>query len=189
MRRAVFLICVALSICIVFAQNNSSNMKINFRINDGRVLEVTLVDNSSSRALVEQLRKGPISYISSPYGGFESVGDIGVTLPQSDTRITTSACDVVLYQGHNICLYYDVNTWSFTRLGRVTNATQSELRNLLGSQSVSVTMYLDDSGVDVINADYQVKEIEKGIYTLDGLRLNTVPEKGFYIEDGVKKIK
>lgn len=52
MRRAVFLICVALSMCIVFAQNNSSNMKINFRINNGRVLEVTLVDWWHNPAMV-----------------------------------------------------------------------------------------------------------------------------------------
>ena len=41
----------------------------------------------------------------SKYGGFEQVGSIGSTLPSSDTRITTSPGDIVLYSSNQIVIF------------------------------------------------------------------------------------
>lgn len=72
------------------------------------------------------------------YGGFEKVGDIGYTLPQNNTQITTQAGDVILYQGRSICLYYDTNSWNFTRIGKINGYSEFEMRSLLGAGKGSV---------------------------------------------------
>ena len=66
------------------------------------------------------------------YGGFEKVGSLGMELPTNDERITTEPGDVILYQGNQITIYYDTNSWNFTRLGKVQGMTPEELRDVLG---------------------------------------------------------
>ena len=190
MNKLLSIIILWLTALSLSAQNNSSNMNINITVNNNKVLEATLVDNSSTRALVERLQQGSVTYTSSPYGNFESVGDIGFTLPTNNTQITTSAGDVILYQGRNICLYYATNSWNFTRLGRITNATQSELRDLLSSGDVTITLSLaTTSGISTIKTVASNDQSKKGIFSLDGRRLEKAPAKGVYIKNGVKKVK
>lgn len=164
------------------AQSNLESMTILVTIDNSKVLEATLVDNSSARSLVERLKNGNVTYSSRPYGGFESVGDVGFSLPTNDEDIVTQAGDVILYQGHNICLYYARNEWSFTRLGRITNAAPSELSQILGSAPVSVTLSLPSSA-----AAKEVKEPEsepKGRVSLDGRRVADVNSRGLFVENG-----
>ena len=79
----------------------------------------------------------------SDYGSFEKVGPLGTTLPLNDTQITTTAGDIILYQGNQITIYYDTNSWNFTRLGKVvssgstTTITQAELKKILGKGNVT----------------------------------------------------
>ncbi len=111
---------------------------------NGNKLTVTLAENSSVDALVDLLKQGDITYTATDYGNFEKVGDIGHSLPRNDTQITTQAGDVILYEGSNICLYYGVNSWNFTRIGKINGYSSSELRTLLGAGkgSVQVTISL-----------------------------------------------
>lgn len=46
--------------------------------------------------------------------------------------------DVILYQGTSLCPYYGNNSWSFTRIGRITGYTEAELRTLLGAGTGSI---------------------------------------------------
>ena len=110
----------------------------------GNKLEVALCDNSSVKALVQLLKQGDITYTANDYGGFEKVGNIGHSLPQNNTPINTEAGDVILYEGNKLCLYYDNNSWNFTRIGKINGYTTNELRNLLGAGkgSVEVTISL-----------------------------------------------
>lgn len=78
----------------------------------------------------------------SKYGGFEQVGSIGSTLPSADTRITTNSGDIVLYSSNQIVLFYDSNTWSYTKLGHI-NLSKSELTDLLGDEDVVITLSLE----------------------------------------------
>ena len=73
------------------------------------------------------------------YGGFEKVGDLPTTLPRTDERITTSPGDVILYLGRQITIYYDVNTWDFTLLGRVQDVSAAELRRVLDAGGAEIT--------------------------------------------------
>ncbi len=105
-------------------------------------LEATLVDNSSSKALVELLNDGPITIDMMDYGNMEKVGGLGSTLPTNDERITAQPCDIILYQANAIVIYYEPNTWSFTKLGTINGVTKSELKDILGDGNVTVTLSL-----------------------------------------------
>ncbi len=78
------------------------------------------------------------------YGNFEKVGALGTQLPTNDERITTEPGDVILYQGDQITVYYDTNSWSFTRLGRVQGVTADELKAILGDGDVTMVLSLND---------------------------------------------
>ncbi len=138
---------------------NLTSTKMNITI-DNHVLAVTLVDNNATRALVERLQEGNVSYSSSSYGNFETVGNIGLSLPTSNSSITTQAGDVILYQGNQICIFYGSNSWSYTRLGRISNASETELRSLLSAGNVNVTLSLADddaTGISSVNAESKPK--------------------------------
>ena len=76
-------------------------------------------ENSSAEAFVALLQEGDLTVAMHDYGGFEKVGPLGTDLPTNDESITTEPGDVILYQGNQITIYYDTNTWRFTRLGRI----------------------------------------------------------------------
>ena len=111
----------------------------------GNKLEVALENNSSVRALVELLEQGDITYTADDYGGFEKVGSIGHTLPTNNSKITTEAGDVVLYQGNQICIMVGSNSWSYTRIGKIKGYSVSELKTLVGTGkgSAEVTLSLN----------------------------------------------
>ena len=118
--------------------NRVSKIKVN-----NNVLEVNLEDNEATRSLVEKLKNGDISVNANEYGEFEKVGNLGFSLPRKDESITTSAGDIVLYQGNQISLFYNSNSWSYTKLGRATNVNGDELKDILGSGDVTLILSLD----------------------------------------------
>ena len=114
-------------------------MKLTLKINDIEN-DVIWTNNDSVRAL-KNLAKDGLTINMSKYGGFEQVGSIGFTLPSSDTRITTSPGDIVLYSSNLIVVFYDSNTWSYTKLGHI-NLSKSELTDLLGDKDIVITLNL-----------------------------------------------
>ena len=115
-------------------------MKISIQITSdsgNHKLNATLADNSSAVAFYELLKKGPLTVDMHDYGSFEKVGSLGTTLPRNDTQITTTAGDIILYQGNQITIYYDTNSWNFTSLGKVDEVTQAELKKILGKGDVT----------------------------------------------------
>ena len=108
-------------------------------------MEVTLAENESVSALIELLKEGDIVYTADDYGGFEKVGNIGHSLPRNDTQIRTEAGDVILYQGNQICIFVDSNSWSYTRIGKINGYSTQELKTLLGAGEgkVQVTISLN----------------------------------------------
>jgi hypothetical protein len=129
-----------LTVCAQGGSGNTSTggtMKI---IIGNRELTATLVQNSSTEALKELLRAGPVTINMRDYGNMEKVGSFGRSLPTNDERITTEPGDLILYQGNSLVIYYAPNTWSFTRLGKINGVTQAELINILGEGNVTVTL-------------------------------------------------
>ena len=116
-----------------------SDNKLKISVN-GTELTATLENNSSAQALAELLKQGNITVDMSDYGNFEKVGDLPQSLPKNDEKITTVPGDIILYQGNKITIYYDENTWDFTKLGHINNITQEELKTLLGNGDVTVSL-------------------------------------------------
>lgn len=100
-----------------------------------------LEENASAQELKELLEKGPITVSMDDYGGFEKVGPLGTTLTRSDESITTQPGDVILYQGNQIVIYYAPNSWNFTKLAQIEDA--SDLKQKLGEGSVKATFSLE----------------------------------------------
>lgn len=113
------------------------------RISAGeRSITATLSGNSSARAFADILKEDPVTVHMQDYGGFEKVGALGFSLPRNDESITTAPGDIILYQGNQITIYYDINTWTFTRLGKVDALSQTELKAFLGEGDVNLTFSL-----------------------------------------------
>ena len=81
------------------------------------VLTAALADNSSAKALEENLQSGPITIRMEDYARMEKVGTLSFRLPVNDQPITTQAGDLILYLGNSFVIYYAPNSWRFTRLG------------------------------------------------------------------------
>ena len=118
-------------------QMSMMRMKIN-----GTPVTVAWEDNESAAALKE-LAAGGLEIRMSMYGGFEQVGSIGQRLPAGDVQTTTSSGDIVLYSGSQLVVFYGSNSWAYTRLGHITDKTPEEMRALLGSGDVTVTLSVE----------------------------------------------
>ena len=85
-------------------------------------------------------------------GDFEIWGSLGFSLPANDQQIKGSPGDVLLYNSHNICLFYGSSSWSYTRLGKIDGLSENELRTFLkaGESGIAVTLSLtaDASATD-----------------------------------------
>ena len=110
----------------------------------GKTLPVKIEDNEATKALVAALSEASITYEAQDYGGFEKVGNLGFSLPASDTQITTGPGDVILYSGNQIVLFYGTNSWSYTRIGKMEYSTLDELKVFLkaGQGKITVTLSL-----------------------------------------------
>ena len=118
---------------------------IKLTVEGGRTFTATLEDNSSAQALKERLAKGNITVEMNDYGDMEKVGSLGINLPRNDRKTTTGPGDIILYLGNNLVIYYDTNSWNFTRIGKVDGvSTRKEMLDLLGGTGkISVTLSLE----------------------------------------------
>lgn len=104
--------------------------------------EVALADTDAARALVEKLKDGPVALSLHAYGGFEQVGPLPWSLPASDGQITTQPGDIMLYQGDQITFFTGSNSWAYTPLGSIENATSETLFEAFGGDTAEVTLSL-----------------------------------------------
>lgn len=106
------------------------------------VFMADLADNSSAGALKKLLGEGPLTIGMRDYASMEKVGPLGTSLPVNNEHIVTEAGDVILYQGNSLVIYYDTNTWNFTRIGKIAGVTKKQLLEAMGKGDVSVTLEL-----------------------------------------------
>lgn len=114
-----------------------TNIKLKVK---GQVLNVKLENNKATNELIKKLKKGDITIHAHDYGNFEKVGKLGFTLPQSDKYMKTSLGDIVLYGGDEISIFYNSNSWEYTKLGKVQNT--ENLKNILGLKDVTLVFSL-----------------------------------------------
>ena len=171
-----------------FAEKQTTMSKMYISIDGGQTLTATLADNTSAQALIEALKQAPITYEAHDYGDFEKVGPLGQSFPENNESITTEPGDIILYQGSNLCLYYDTNTWTFTRIGKIEGKTQAELKQILkaGQGNITVTLSLS-SGTTAINSVRSATTENDAYYSLSGQRIEN-PKHGIFIKKGKKVI-
>lgn len=116
----------------------AENMKMKI---GNKEVDVIWEDNESVKALREFVGSETISINMSMYGGFEQVGEIGTSLPRNDAQTTTSCGDIVLYSGDKLVVFYGSNSWSYTRLGKITGLDRAQLTELLSEGDVTITIW------------------------------------------------
>lgn len=147
MKKFILLILVIVGLCLfinkpIYQKNikKEESEAMLLEVN-GYTFEVELENNTSAKALREYVSKEKRTLSLDDYGNFEKVGDLGIILPRNDETITTKEGDLILYLGNKLCLYYNQNTWDFTKLGHIKDTTH--LKEVLGKGSVQVTLLME----------------------------------------------
>ena len=117
-------------------------MKLKIHVND-TAFTATFEENSSAKAFAEFLAQGDLTLDMHDYGSFEKVADLPRSFPRNDKQIDTDAGDIILYQGNSITIYYDKNSWNFTRLARIDNVNKKCLQQILGKGNVKATFSVE----------------------------------------------
>lgn len=117
-----------------------AEMKMNVQIGD-YTFTATLENNTAVEELMAMMKEGPVTIQMNDYSGFEKVGPLGRSLTTSNSQTTTSAGDIVLYNGNNIVMFYGSNSWSYTRIGKIDDLTDWE--KALGSGSITAVFTLE----------------------------------------------
>ena len=99
--------------------------------------------NAAAEALIEKLSAGPLELTLHDYGGFEKVGALPWELPADDTTVTTKPGDLILYNGDQITIYYDENTWELTKLGEIHISSEEAFRAALGEGDAAVKFWVE----------------------------------------------
>ena len=117
-------------------------VKLKIHVND-TTFTATLEENSCAKAFAEFLAQGDMTLDMRDYGSFEKVADLPRSFPRNDKQIDTDAGDIILYQGNSITIYYDKNSWNFTRLARIDNVNKKRLQQILGKGNVKATFSVE----------------------------------------------
>ena len=117
-------------------------VKLKIHVND-TTFTATLEENSSAKAFAEFLTQGDLTLDMHDYGSFEKVADLPRSFPRNDKQIDTDAGDIILYQGNSITIYYDKNSWNFTRLAHIDNVNKKRLQQILGKGNVKATFSVE----------------------------------------------
>lgn len=105
-------------------------------------LTATMNENTSSQAFKRMLEHGAVTVNMRDYEGMEKVGMLWRGLPVNNEQITAHPGDIILFMGSSLVVYYNQNSWDFTRMGHINDVTQEELKEILGSGNVSMTFEL-----------------------------------------------
>ena len=146
MKKNILLVLVIVGLCL-FINKPIHQKKIKKEESEAMLLEVNgytfeveLENNTSAKALKEYVSKEKRTLSLDDYGNFEKEGNLGITLPRNDETITTKEGDLILYLGNKLCLYYNQNTWDFTKLSHIKDTTH--LKEVLGKGSVQVALLM-----------------------------------------------
>ena len=131
------------------AENNTSSDETGIgettmimKIGDTKV-NVDWEDNQAVAALRDMAREGDVTIQMSMYGGFEQVGSLGQNLPRDDKQTTTTSGDIVLYSGNQMVVFYGSNSWSYTKLGHISDKNAEDITDLLSNGDVTITVSIE----------------------------------------------
>lgn len=125
-----------------FANESKGDVNMLYIYINGNKLEITLENNSATQELLKILKNGNVVVALQKNGGFEQYGDLGFTLPTNNQQLTAECGDVFLYNSRYICLFYSTSSWSYTKLGKIANKSNVEIKSLLSGSNVTITLSL-----------------------------------------------
>ncbi len=190
-KAVLLLLCalIVISCAAASAEENSMEGILTLSI-DGQTLPVVWEDNASVEALKNLASEGALTVQMSMYGGFEQVGPLGASLPREDVQTQTTAGDIVLYSGNQIVIFYGSNSWAYTRLGKVDGATSEQMRALLGSHDVTLTLSVNSSRILVVVfsctgntrplAEYAAEILSADLYEIEAEQPYTEADLAYY---------
>ena len=108
---------------------------------DGTEVSVQWEDNKSVSDLKALARDG-LEISTSRYGGFEQVGGIGKKISSSDRSLTSQPGDIFLYRSQDIVVFFGENSYSYTKLGRITYPDGDALTGLLDRPGTTIRLEL-----------------------------------------------
>ena len=129
------------NILVIEEENMNTDNIINLKIWN-KTFDVTLEDNSATKDLIEKLHEWDVVVNAREYWWFEKVGNLGFDLPKADNQITTEPGDIVLYQWNQISLFYESNSWSYTKLWKVQMISKDGLKEILWDWDVTLVFSL-----------------------------------------------
>lgn len=119
---------------------SAADQTITLDIN-GTEIPVQWEENRAVEDLKALLADGELTIQTQAYGGFEQVGSLPQSLTADNAQITTEPGDIVLYNGNSIVLFYGSNSWSYTKLGHMTDFDEAT-DALLRADTVTITLSL-----------------------------------------------
>lgn len=102
-----------------------------------KTFSAALEKNDAANSFMQLLKKAPLVIKMRDYAGFEKVGSLEKSLPESNRHMTAQPGDIVLYNGSQIVAFYGSNSWSYTKLAKIDDL--SGWKEALGSGSVTLT--------------------------------------------------
>lgn len=117
-----------------------TGIQIEIQIGDATMI-AELENNEATSELLRLLSSDEIVMSASNYGGFEKVCSIGQSLPRNDEQITTKPGDIMLYNGNQLVIFYDSNSWAYTPIGHI-DASAEELEGFLSGDEDEVIIRL-----------------------------------------------
>ena len=119
---------------------------------DDYILEITgpngtvyadLAQTDAAKELIGALEDSSLSVKLQDYGRFEKVGDLGIKLTRSDVSTVTGPGDIVLYNGKSIVIFYGSNSWQYTSLAKVKDASADSMKEFLGSGDITLELSVE----------------------------------------------
>ena len=129
------------NILVVEDKNMNTDNVIMLKIWD-KTFDVTLEENSATKALIEKLNEWDVVVNAREYWWFEKVGNLWFDLPRADKQITTEPGDLVLYQWNQISLFYESNSRSYTKLWKIQMISKDGLKEILWDWDVTLVFSL-----------------------------------------------
>ncbi len=111
---------------------------------NGEEMTATMENNTSAQAFRKLIENKPKTVRMRDYGSMEKVGMLWKGLPSNNQNITTQPGDIILYMGSSLVVYYESNSWNFTKMGHINDVSKEKLQEILGNGRVTMTFELID---------------------------------------------
>ena len=108
---------------------------------DGKKVDVIWEDNPSVDA-IKVLAKDTMTVRMERYGGFEQTGSMPKSVVKNDSWIDVGTGEIMLYRGVQISIFFDDNAYDYTKLGKISGMSGSEIVAMLDKPNVTAVFTL-----------------------------------------------